>query len=213
MTEAKDFSGGAWSAAGSGTILFGTAKGLSRVSAEGGAPVVVTELGQGETGHLWPSFLPDGHHYLYLAWSEQPANRAVFLGTLDQKDKTRLITAESNATFAASTAQGRQHPVTSSFIAKQSLFAQPFNTKTLAFTGDPAQIAGGMAVDQAGRGVFDVSQTGTLIYFQGASGGGPTGRAGISTAQFGFVDRRVDECRSAWRPGRTVTWTCRPTVR
>jgi Tol biopolymer transport system component len=189
LTEAKDFSGGAWSPAGGGTILFGSAKGLSRVSAEGGPSAVTTELGQGETGHLWPSFLPDGRHFLYSAWSEDAGNRAVYLGALDAKEKTRLIAAESNAAFAASASSGQASRGSIFFHRQAVLFAQPFSTKTLAFTGDPVQVAGGMAVGESGRGLFDVSQAGALIYFQGASGGGPAGRGGISNTQFGFVDR------------------------
>ena len=185
LTEAKDVSGGAWSPAGGGTILFGTAKGLSRVSAHGGQVAIVTELGQGETGHFWPSFLPDGTHYMYLAWSEDAANRAVYVGTLDTKDQQKLLAEDSNAIYAASTAS-TGHIF---FHRGPTLFARPFNAKTLAFTGEPAQVAGGIASGLTGRGVFDVSQAGALIYFQGASGGGASGRGGISSAQFGFVDR------------------------
>ncbi|MSO48704.1 MAG: serine/threonine-protein kinase [Acidobacteria bacterium] len=185
IAEAKDFFGGAWSAAGDGTILFGTAKGLSRVSAEGGPATVMTEPGQGETGHLWPSFLPDGTHYTYLAWSEDAASRAIYVAALDTKDRQRLIAEESNAVYAASTGS-TGHLF---FHRGPTLFAQPFNAKKLAFTGEPAQVAGGMATGQTGRGLFDVSQTGALIYFQGASDGGVSGVGRIASAQFGFVDR------------------------
>ena len=185
LAEAKDFSGGAWSAAGGGTILFGTSKGLSRVSAEGGPAAIVTELGQGETGHLWPNFLPDGTHYTYLAWSDDAASRAVYVAALDTKDRQRLLAEESNTVYAASTGSTGYL----FFHRGPTLFAQPFNAKTLKFTGEPAQLAGGVAVGQTGRGLFDVSQAGALIYFQGASGGGASGRGGIAVAQFGFLDR------------------------
>jgi len=118
---------------------------------------------------------------MYLAWSEDAANRAVYLAALDTKDRQRLIAEESNAIYAL--------PGHIVFHRGPTLFAQPFDAKTLAFTGEPAQVAGGIASGQTGRGLFDVSQTGALIYFQGASGGGAAGRGGISNAQFGFVDR------------------------
>ena len=184
LTEAKDFSGGAWSPAGGGTILFGTSKGISRVSAEGGPATVITELGQGETGHLWPSFLPDGTHYTYLAWSEEGAKRAVYVTALDTKDRQQLLAEESNAVYAASTGSAGHL----FFHRGPTLFAQPFNPRSIKFTGDAAQVAGGVATGQTGRGLFDVSQTGTLIYFQG-TGGGAAGRGGIVPSQFGFVDR------------------------
>src|SRR5206468_218561 len=101
VTDAPGFSGGAWGPAGGGTILFGSPKGINRVSAQGGSAAVISELGQGETGHFWPSFLPDAKHYLFLAWSEQPANRAIHVGSLDSKTKQRLMQADSNAMYAA----------------------------------------------------------------------------------------------------------------
>lgn len=181
LTDAPGFSGGAWSPAGGGTIVFGTPKGLSRVSAQGGPAQTITELGQGETGHLWPGFLPDGTHFLYLAWSAEAANRAVYVGALDSKDRTKLMSEESNAEYAA--------PGYILFRRKAVLFAQPFNASSLAFTGDPVQLAGGVASGANGRGVFNASQRGSVIYFQGASGGGPSGRGQTVNAQFGFVDR------------------------
>jgi eukaryotic-like serine/threonine-protein kinase len=181
LTEAKDFSGGAWSAAGGGTILFGTSKGLSRVSAEGGPTTVITELSEGERGHLWPNFLPDGTHFTYLAWMEDAANRAVYVSALDTKDRQRLLAEDSNAVYAS--------PGYLFFHRGPTLFAQPFNAKTRAFTGEPVQVAGGVGSGQTSRGLFDVSQAGALIYFQGVTGGGASGRGGITNAQFGFVDR------------------------
>ena len=56
MCDAAEFSGGTWSR--EGAIVFGAAKGLRRVSAEGGTATEITSLEQGETGHFWPSFLP-----------------------------------------------------------------------------------------------------------------------------------------------------------
>ncbi len=58
IAEAQGFSGGAWNR--EGTILFGSARGLYRVSAEGGKPAAVTTVDSQETGHFWPGFLPDG---------------------------------------------------------------------------------------------------------------------------------------------------------
>ncbi len=44
---------------------------LRRISAEGGASEVITTVEKPETGHYWPWFLPDGKHFLYLAWSSE----------------------------------------------------------------------------------------------------------------------------------------------
>jgi hypothetical protein len=33
--------------------------------------------------HAWPSFLPDGRHFLYVGGGAQPATNAVFVASLD----------------------------------------------------------------------------------------------------------------------------------
>ncbi len=50
------FFGGTWG--GDGTILYGTAAGIRRVSAEGGATETITTVEKPEAGHYWPSMLP-----------------------------------------------------------------------------------------------------------------------------------------------------------
>jgi eukaryotic-like serine/threonine-protein kinase len=59
--------GGSWSS--SGTILFTPqfSAPLYQVPATGGTPVTVTKLSDKYTTHRWPTFLPDGQHFLYLA--------------------------------------------------------------------------------------------------------------------------------------------------
>ena len=66
IAVAQGFAGGTWSR--TGTIVFGTPKGLFSVSGEGGQTSPLTTIEKTETGHFWPLFLPDGTHYLYLAW-------------------------------------------------------------------------------------------------------------------------------------------------
>ena len=57
---------GAWNR--EGVILFGQGgNALRRVDSSGRNPTAATTLGPGETAHRWPSFLPDGQHFLYLA--------------------------------------------------------------------------------------------------------------------------------------------------
>ena len=180
--DAPDFAGGTWNR--EGTIVFGTPKGLFRVSAEGGKPEAITTIEPGGTGHFWPYFLPDGRHYVYLAWSAQATNRAVFAGTLDSKEKKRLMPAESNVAYAS--------PGYLVFHREATLFAQQFDAKKLAFTGDAVHLADGVAFNPAsGRGDFAVSHDDALIYFQGAGGGGAsTGRGlTVNALQFGWVSR------------------------
>ena len=192
ICEVQGFTGGTWSS--EGTILFGSAKGLYRVSAEGGKAAAMTTLDPQENGHFWPSFLPDAHHYLYLAWSAQPANRSVLIGKLDSKDKTKLMTAESNAMYA--------DPGYVLFHRGASLFAQQFDTRKLTLTGEPVHVADEVAeIPGTGRGDFDVSQSGVLLYFQGV--GISAGRGQTQTAaQFGWVNRTGSQVAPAGTTGQ-----------
>ena len=185
----QGFAGGAWSA--DGTIVFGSTTGLYRVSAEGGNPEAITTVEKTETGHFWPTFLPDGRHYVYLAWSTDPANRALFAGQLGSSERVRLAEAASNAAYAA--APRSRAPGSLIFHREATLFAQPFDAATLTFTGDPVHLADQLAFSPTnGRGHFDVSQNGVLLYFQSGGGslGGPSGRGQtIGSAVIGWSDR------------------------
>jgi Tol biopolymer transport system component/serine/threonine protein kinase len=182
IADAPAFNGGTWNQA--GLILFGSPKGLLRVSAEGGKPEAVTSLEKGESGHYWPHFLPDGRHYVYLAWSAEAGNRALYTGSLDSKERTRLVTAESNVVYA--------EPGYLAYHREATLFVRPFDADSLAFTDDDVQIAGGLSHNPAnGRGNFDVSQRDALVYFQGDAGGGGTAGRGqtVATMQFGWLTK------------------------
>jgi Tol biopolymer transport system component len=140
------------------------------VPAEGGTPEPATAVEKQETGHFWPAFLPDGQHYLFLAWSTEAANRAVFTGALGSKTKSKLMSADSNVEYA--------DPGYILFHREATLFAQPFDVRKLTPTGDALHIADEVDFSSTnGRGSFDVSQKGALVYFQSQGGrGGATGR-------------------------------------
>ena len=190
VCDAPDAAGGAWSPSRGGTIVFGSAKGLFTVSAEGGKAVLVTQLAGNETGHFWPSILPDGRHVVYLAWSEDPGKRALYAGTLDSQERTRLAAIESNPVYAASTGSRAAASGYLFFHRKATLFAQPFDAKQLRFTGDPVHMAADVTSGANGRGHFSVSPNGALVYFQGIGGATTLGRGRTGGAQFGWVDRK-----------------------
>jgi len=188
ICDVADFSGGTWNS--DGTIVFGTAQGLFRVSAQGGKPVSLTTLGPSETGHFWPRFLPDGHHYLYLAWSGQAGNRAIFAGTLDTKEKTRVIAAESKAIYTA--------PGYLLFRRENTVYAQPFTAKTLALTGEPVRVADEVTTNGSnGDGNFDVSRDGALLYFHGSTGAGAGPSSDSADWQLAWIDRNGGQLETA----------------
>jgi Tol biopolymer transport system component len=168
--------GGTWNS--EGVILFSGAGLIYRVSAAGGQPAAITALDKSkqETDHLGPYFLPDGRHYLFLAVA---AESAIYLGSLDSKDRTRLFAANSKAIYAA--------PGYVLFNRANTVFAQPFDANKLTMTGEPIRVADGVPTIPVGPnanpnlnrwGSFAASQTGVLVFrtnpnaAQGQTGGG-----------------------------------------
>jgi serine/threonine protein kinase/Tol biopolymer transport system component len=135
LCDAPSGRGGTWNEG--GVILFAPtpSSGLFRVSAGGSAPVAVTtpDRAAAEIGHGFPSFLPDGRHYLYTTRSPEPGKTAVYVGNLDSSLRTRLAGATSNAVY---TTLGYVL-----FVREQTLMAQRFDVNALTTMGDPVSIA------------------------------------------------------------------------
>ena len=184
--------GGTWNRA--NVIVFGSTSGLFRVPAEGGTPESITSLDAGESGHYWPSFLPDGRHFLYTAWTSDPSARAVFAGELGAKERTRVLVAESNAVYSAT-----GHLL---FHRGKAVYAQAFDAKSLTLSGEPARVADEVTFqDGDGRGHFSVSPTGTLAYFEnaGATGNNPGQQGDAAEWHLAWASRTGQQLE---RPGR-----------
>src|SRR5439155_21607148 len=118
-----------------------------------------------------PSFLPDDRHYLYLALSEQAANSAVYVGSLDSKERIRLFASETPAIYAA--------PGYVLFNRANAVFAQAFDAKALKLTGEPLRLddaalrgssAGQTSPNLTRSALIAVSQTGILAYRKAGPG-------------------------------------------
>jgi serine/threonine protein kinase len=168
--------GGTWSS--DGVILFSpdSSQSLMRVAASGGAPTSETTLESGEIGHYWPSFLPDGRHYLLLIESEKTPSTEIHVGTLGKKEKRRLTAGESGALYAP--------PGYLLFVREGALTAQTFDARSLQLTGEPIPIA-----ERVGRmggagptryGPFSASSNGVLAY----------GAVAMVSSQLVWFDRR-----------------------
>jgi serine/threonine protein kinase/Tol biopolymer transport system component len=186
------FYGGTWSA--QGMILFGSSAGVRRVSAEGGTSETITKREAHESGHYWPHFLPDGQRFVFTVWSPEADKRAIVAGVLGSAERTHLLAVPSNAVYA----QGYLV-----FRRESTVVAQPFDAGRLQLSGEPAQITGDVAGNLAnGRGFFQISSDGTLLYFQGAPGSAGTGRAAVTANwQFGWHSRAGALLRTAGDSG------------
>jgi len=161
--------GGSWNKRGD-IILGNVLGGLLRVSERGGAPAPVTTLdaSRKEAGHLLPTFLPDGTHFIYLRVSRaSPEMSGVFVGSLDAKpeaqDMRRLMPYEPGLAYAPPRSGHIGHLL---FVHEGTLIAQPFDDRRLQLTGDPMALAQsvGVYLDTA---FFSTSQNGTLVYRSG----------------------------------------------
>jgi serine/threonine protein kinase len=102
--------------------------GLYRISAAGGQPTPVKV----DTGVTWfPSFLPDGQHFLFFTPAPtQPENAGVLVASLDSSTAKRLVTARSRAVHA---------PGYLLFWREEALLAQAFDETTLEVGGNPSR--------------------------------------------------------------------------
>jgi serine/threonine protein kinase/Tol biopolymer transport system component len=152
--------GGTWND--KDVVLFG-AKTIYRVSAAGGAatPVTILDSSRKETSHLWPYFLPDGKHFLYFALSSSAENNAIFVGSLDSKDRKLILNAMSNVVYVP--------PGYLLFDRQGTLMAQPFDTERLELMGEAVPIAEDVQFNpNQGRTAFAASNNGVLAYRHGA---------------------------------------------
>jgi len=146
--------GGSWGR--DGVILFAVepfhAEPLYQVSSTGGEPRPVTTLepSNQENHHHWPTFLPDGRHFLYFSASNTHRERTgIYVASLDANDARLLVNADTAATYSPSppAARGTDYIV---FVRERTLMAQPFDSRRLSTVGDAMPIAEQVGVDAAG---------------------------------------------------------------
>src|SRR5437867_8331076 len=158
LCDAGISAGGTWNR--DGVIVFvRLADGLYSIPATGGTPMRVTtfDKSRNEIVHVWPYFLPDGRHFLYLARSSQVDKSAIFVGSLDSKERKLLLNADSSMAYAP--------PGYLLFARQQTLMAQAFNADKLQLTGEAVPVAEriGRYLSTA-RALFSVSETGVLVH-------------------------------------------------
>ena len=124
IADAPNSRGGAWNSEDIIVFAPNLTSVLMRVSASGGAVSPVTRLdeSQHEISHRWPSFLPDGKHYLYTS-----RDKGVFVASLEGAEQPRRILGEStNALYREGhLLYGRGN----------TLLARPFDVGRRQFTG------------------------------------------------------------------------------
>ena len=160
ICDAQDGRGGSWSE--DDVIVFAPApfSGLSKVSAAGGAPEVLTKVDHPGQTHRLPWFLPGGKRLLYLSGAQ----------TSDTKKDTQILALDlatgKSTLVAQENSEGRfVQPGYLAFVRDGNLLPQPFDPSTLKLSGAPIPIAEGVAFE-AFRwvGNFTFSNTGRLVF-------------------------------------------------
>src|SRR5262245_12022346 len=191
LCDASAPNGGAWSR--DGVILFGQrAGGLFRVSATGGEVTRVTTPDRSRlvNSHPYPTFLPDGRHFLYSVTSGQKETNGVYLGSLDGAVNRRLLDEVTVIKYMAAvpsdTAGGAGWLI---FVHDGALLARPFDTSRLEFTGEPLSLSDKVGSDPIALNyyTFSVSDNGVLVFDPSLK---------RQRRQYSWVDRRDQQKNS-----------------
>ncbi len=179
---------GSWSR--NGVIVFTGwwGQALFRVSATGGKPEPLTTLdaSRQEHTHLWPQFLPDGKHVLFLAAGRQYQNNQIFAISVESKERKPILAADSFVGYWP--ASGGQ-PGRLLFVRRRAVLAQPFDERRLQVAGEPVTVVENVEYVAADAlALASVSAAGVLVYQAAAPrrvqltwvdrAGRPLGRAG-----------------------------------
>jgi eukaryotic-like serine/threonine-protein kinase len=135
--------GGSWNR--DGVIVLGNSSGgLVQCRASGGTALPVTLVPEGDRSaiHLFPSFLPDGRHLLYLrVQRDKPSLGGLYIADLQRRPNdqsgARLLETGFNGNYVPS----RDGSGRILFVRDSSLWAARFDLKSLALVGPSVQVA------------------------------------------------------------------------
>jgi serine/threonine protein kinase len=181
ICDAANGRGGAWSP--SGMIVFAPNpySPLFKVSADGGVPEAATKLDApgGVNSHRFPSFLPDGKHFLYGVLPEvQPNLYPVCVASLDDVTGKRLLDSRTVPRYAP--------PGYLIFSRDQAVVAQRIDLGALTMVGTVIPLTDRPAVagTVTGAPCVECARDGTIVYDE--------------------IDRRPTDVVAVGRDGRTI---------
>jgi len=179
LCDAAAARGGAWGA--NGKIVFSANVGgsIDLVPDTGGQPRPLPQLTSrnGEV-YRWPSFLPDGRHFLYYVGFADPKVMGVYVGSVDSSDTRQIVPdADAAALYAP--------PGHLLYRSGDRLMSRPFDVRAARPTGEASPIVEDVwwdGISTLATG-FTVSSNGVLAYQTG----------GLSESQLLLYDRTGKE--------------------
>jgi len=190
LADAANGRGGTWNAM--NVILFSPgASGVAifRVNADGSGQAEQTILKPGDISQRWPQFLPDGHHFVFFAKNPREGGEAIYLATLDNNDRTKLVESSYGGIYAP--------PGHLLYIADGTLMARTLDVEHARLTGEPVPIVPNVGASSNYYGAFSASANGVLAYARNGSAAelawvDRQGRTlGVAAERAGYVDFKL----------------------
>jgi len=155
---------GTWGSA--GTILFDATvtDSIRSITASGGVPTQASRIdrSRGETGNVWPYFLPDGKQFLFLAFGNRAEDTVLKVGKLGSLKSRVVGKIDSRIEYVP--------PGYLLYVRSGALLAQPFDAGKAEFTGEPVPVAENVNVAGVGsQASFSASRNGVLTFWAGAN--------------------------------------------
>jgi Tol biopolymer transport system component len=191
--ELRSGADGCWGAG--GVILFdGTlTDSIREIPADGGevAPATRIDQARGEVYHAWPTFLPDGKRFLFLAGRSGTEMSTLNLGRLGSLESREIGPIPSRVEYSRS-----GHLL---YVQDGTLMARPFDQASARFTGGPFPVAEG-ALASGDLAHISVSNTGAIAYGVGSAADRSVlawvDRSGRTLGQLGAPDAYRDPALS-----------------
>jgi Tol biopolymer transport system component len=174
LCDAASPRGGSWGSR--GTIVFSVNAGgeIHRVPEGGGQPANLSHLATrpGQT-HRWPSFLPDGRHFLYFVLGVDSGGPGIHVASLDSSETKRLVSADAGAIYTP--------PGFLLYLSGERLLGRRFDADRLLLTGEAFPVLDDLRWDSlaTGRTALTASNTGLLACQTG----------GVETSRLLWYDR------------------------
>jgi serine/threonine protein kinase/Tol biopolymer transport system component len=204
LTEAPVRSGASWSAG--GLIVFARSNTeIAVMPAAGGSVsrVVSADPAKQQNALLWPDFLPDGRHFLYIANSRNPEFDGVYAASLDSDAVKMVLKTDIQAKYAP--------PGYLLYLQGETLMAKAFDAQRLEVRGEPSVIADGIWLARGAKHAsFSASQSGALAYVNASLWNFQLtwfDRKGVEAGKLGAADRYANVTPHLSPDGRRIAIT------
>jgi serine/threonine-protein kinase len=169
---------------------------LFRIPAAGGEPEQLTTLDEekGEITHRWPHVLPNGNAVLFVSHTENARFAEATIEALDLETGERRVLVQGG-TYPRWADSG--HLL---YAREGTLYAVPMDPVTLELQGSPGPVIEALTTNEGAYGTahYSVSDTGTLVYMQGAASAAAYDAVRVDLD--GLVSPLLDDAGTYWTP-------------